>query len=71
MTSEDIRKVADDIALAIRARGQTLGDILRQAGRPESAVLVAGFFDQAADVALIRGNLLAIDTYEPTPKGPR
>lgn len=63
MTSEELRAFGDDIATAIRARGQHLADIARRTGTGDGAKLIAGVFNEAAQVAELRTQLALIDLH--------
>lgn len=61
MTRDELSALGADIALAIRARGQELADVARRTGTGEGSKLIAGIFEQAAQVAELRTQLALID----------
>lgn len=55
MTPDEIRALGDDLALAVKARGQFLADQARASGLGEKgAGFITQCFTQAADVVTIR-----------------
>lgn len=64
MTDEEVQRFGNDIAVAIRARGQGLADAARVIAGEKSAALLLDCFNQAAEVAEVRTLLHRISKHE-------